>query len=81
MTRPFPDHLDTDTESYFLWTFLPILPPGDPRWDRCSFVAGSSTAATRGYGAGWEVRDGRLYLRRLGGTVRPDDPQHQYRKF
>ncbi|GJE42380.1 HEAT repeat domain-containing protein [Methylobacterium soli] len=80
MTRPFPDHLDTKAGTYLLWTFLPILPPGDPRWDRCSFVGGSSTADARGYGAGWEIRGRRLYLTRFGGSVRPDDPYHQYRK-
>ncbi|AWN37659.1 HEAT repeat domain-containing protein [Methylobacterium radiodurans] len=81
MTRPIPDNLETKTGSYFLWTFLPILPPGDPRWERCSFVAGRSTADGRGHGASWEVKDGRLYLKRFGGAVPADDPHHQYRKF
>ncbi|WP_238232720.1 HEAT repeat domain-containing protein [Methylobacterium thuringiense] len=64
-----PDRLVDGASSYSLHAFPPLLPPGDPRWERCRFAPGHSTANQRGYGAAWTIDRERLLLTSFGGAV------------
>ncbi|WP_187272531.1 HEAT repeat domain-containing protein [Methylobacterium sp. WL9] len=64
-----PDRLVDGASSYSLHAFPPILPPDDPRWKRCRFAPGHTTANQRGYGATWTIDGERLLLTSFGGSV------------